>query len=120
MRDTVPEILLRKAIHAAGGRFRLQRRLAPGCTPDLVLPGRRVAVFVDGDYWHGCPEHGRRRPFTGPNAELWETKMRRNRERDVRSTYIAETLGWTVVRVWECQVIANPDRVAARILAFGR
>ncbi|TFV44850.1 very short patch repair endonuclease [Blastococcus sp. TF02A-35] len=116
-RDTAPEVLLRKALHAAGGRFRLQRRLAHGCTPDIVLPGRRVAVFVDGDYWHGCPEHGRKRPFTGPNAELWEAKMRRNRERDVRSTALAESLGWTVVRVWECQVLADAPGIAASILS---
>lgn len=112
--NTEPEILLRKALHAEGARFRLQRRIAKGCTPDLVLPGRgRVAVFVDGCYWHSCPVHGRKTPFTGPNADLWEAKMRRNRERDVRSTALAEEFGWTVVRVWECEVRADP-RAAAR------
>jgi DNA mismatch endonuclease Vsr len=76
---TEPELLLRSALHAAGARFHLHRRLADGCTPDLVLPRHRVAVFVDGDYWHSCPVHGRQRPFTGPNAALWEEKMRRTR-----------------------------------------
>src|SRR4051794_15118519 len=84
--DTEPEVLLRKALHALGARFRLHRTLSPGCTPDLVLPGRHIAVFVDGDYWHSCPMHGRKRPFTGPNASLWEQKMLRNKERDKRST----------------------------------
>jgi DNA mismatch endonuclease (patch repair protein) len=56
-KDTEPELLLRRALHAAGARFRLHRRLAKGCTPDLVLLGRRIAVFVDGDFWHGCPVH---------------------------------------------------------------
>ena len=67
--NTTPEVLLRQAVHAAGGRFRLHRRIAKGCTPDFVLPSRRVAVFVDGCFWHGCPEHGRKTPWTGPNAE---------------------------------------------------
>lgn len=63
---TEPEMLLRSALHVLGARFRLHRRIAPCCTPDLVLPRRRIAVFVDGDYWHSCPEHGRKIPFAGP------------------------------------------------------
>jgi DNA mismatch endonuclease, patch repair protein len=93
--STAPEVLLRKALHALGARFRLHRRLAKGCTPDIVMPSRRLAVFVDGDYWHSCPVHGRTRPFTGPNAVLWEEKMARNKERDLRSTRLAEEVGWT-------------------------
>ena len=81
-KDTAPEVALRKALHAAGARFRLHRQLAKGCTPDIVMPGRRLAIFVDGCFWHGCPRHGRKTPFTGPNAELWEQKMQRNAERD--------------------------------------
>lgn len=114
--STTPELLLRQAVHAAGGRFRLHRRLAKGCTPDLVLPGRRVAVFVDGCFWHGCPEHGRKTPWTGPNADLWAEKMRRNADRDHRATQIAEEQGWRVVRVWECQVHRDSAAVAAAIL----
>lgn len=117
-RDTRPEVELRRALHAAGGRFRLQRKIARGCTPDLVLPGRRLAVFVDGCFWHNCPVHGRRTPWTGPNAALWEDKMTRNRERDERSTSLAQTNGWTVLRVWECEVRAEPATVAARILSM--
>jgi DNA mismatch endonuclease (patch repair protein) len=113
---TEPELLLRRALHALGARFRLHRRLAPGCTPDLVLPGRKVAVFVDGDYWHSCPAHGRKTPFTGPNAALWEAKMVRNRERDARSTALAESSGWTVVRVWECAVRHDPKAAAEAVL----
>ena len=59
-----------------GLRFRLQRQLAKGCTPDIVMPGRRLAIFVDGCFWHGCPKHGRKSAFTGPNAQLWAEKMR--------------------------------------------
>jgi DNA mismatch endonuclease (patch repair protein) len=118
--DTQPEVLLRKALHAAGARFRLQRRLAKGCTPDLVLPGRRVAVFVDGCYWHSCPIHGRQKPFTGPNAALWEEKMQRNRARDDRSTALAEEAGWTAVRIWEHEVRQDPTAAAAKVLDAAR
>ncbi|WP_056823408.1 very short patch repair endonuclease [Terrabacter sp. Root85] len=115
--STAPEVLLRKAVHAIGGRFRLHPRIAKGCTPDFVLPRRRIAVFVDGCFWHGCPDHGRKRPWTGPNASLWEDKMRRNAERDKRSTELAEAYGWHVVRVWECRVQDDPTAVAKLLLA---
>lgn len=115
-RDTVPEVLLRKALHAQGARFRLQRQIAKGCTPDLVLPSKNVAVFVDGCFWHGCPEHGRRTPWSGPNAALWEEKMRRNQERDARSSQIAEQAGYWVVRVWECTIVRDPGSLAASLL----
>jgi DNA mismatch endonuclease (patch repair protein) len=109
--------MLRRALHACGARFRLHRRLAPGCTPDLVLPGRKIAVFVDGDYWHSCPVHGRTTPFTGPNAVLWQEKMARNRRRDQLSTELARVAGWTVVRVWECAIRADPEGAARAVLA---
>ncbi len=114
--DTEPELLLRRALHATGTRFRLHRRIAHGCTPDIVLPRYRIAVFVDGDYWHSCPVHGRKTPFSGPNAELWERKMRRNRERDERSTALAQENGWTVIRLWECVVRALPVGAAQAVL----
>lgn len=113
---TTPEMLLRKAVHAAGGRFRLHPRIAKGCTPDFVLPRRHVAVFVDGCFWHGCPQHGRKTAWTGPNADLWAEKMRRNAERDRLATELAQRHGWRVVRVWECQVRSDPDAAVAAIL----
>lgn len=115
--NTEPELLLRKALHAAGARFRLHRQLAKGCTPDIVMPKRHIAVFVDGCYWHSCPIHGRKAPFTGPNAHLWEQKMVRNRERDRRSSALAEAAGWTVVRVWECAIREDADSAARAALA---
>lgn len=115
-KNTAPEIALRKALHAAGARFRLHRQLAKGCTPDIVLPSRHLAVFVDGCFWHNCPDHGQKNPWTGPNADLWAGKMERNRERDERSTRLARELGWSVVRAWECEVRDGPDAVAARVL----
>jgi DNA mismatch endonuclease (patch repair protein) len=65
-----------------------------------------VAIFVDGCFWHGCPEHGTQR-FQGPNASRWVAKMARNKANDRRGTAAAEALGWRVVRLWECQVIAR-------------
>ncbi len=115
--DTAPEIQLRRALHAAGARFRLHRQIARGCTPDIVLPGRSIAVFVDGCFWHGCPEHGRKTPWTGPNAALWEAKMRRNEDRDARATELAESRGWRVIRVWECQVTEAAAAVVQTVLA---
>lgn len=118
--DTQPELLLRRALHATGARFRLHRRLTKGCTPDIVLPGRRIAVFVDGCYWHSCPRHGRQTPFVGPNAHLWEEKMSRNKERDLAATALARELGWTPIRLWECDVTADPGASAAQVLAAVR
>lgn len=114
--NTAPEVALRSALHAAGARFRLHRQLAKGCTPDIVLPSRHLAVFVDGCFWHGCPEHGRKAPWAGPNAELWAAKMARNRERDEHSTTIAQELGWNVSRVWECEIRADCSDAVAQIL----
>ena len=91
--------------------------IAKGCTPDIVLPGRQLAVFVDGCFWHGCPTHGRKTPWTGPNASLWEKKMQNNRIRDERSTNLAQGAGWRVERVWECEVLEDPEGVAERLLS---
>ncbi|MBO0607566.1 very short patch repair endonuclease [Myceligenerans salitolerans] len=115
-RNTTPEVELRRALHALGARFRLHRRLGPASAPDFVLPGRRIAVWVDGCYWHSCPEHGRRKRFEGPNADLWTAKMTRTRERDVLATQEAEELGWTAVRVWEHEIRADPVHAALRVL----
>lgn len=116
-RNTSPELRLRSAVHAEGARLRLHRKLAKGCTPDFVLPGRRIAVFVDGCWWHSCPHHGRKVPFTGPNAKLWEQKMLNNKERDLRSTRLARELGWKVFRVRECEIDSSPAKAAERILS---
>lgn len=115
--DTAPEMALRRALHGAGFRFRLHPKIAKGCTPDLVLPKHKVAVFVDGCFWHGCPDHGRRTPWTGPNAELWAAKLERNADRDTRSTALAVAAGWTVLRVWEHDVTDDVAAVVARVVA---
>lgn len=109
-RHTRPELVLRKAIHAAGGRFRVHAGDLPG-RPDIVNRRAKVVVFVDGCFWHGCPRH-----FTVPRtrAAFWKEKIRRNRlrRRQVRKQYD----GWTVYEVFECQVDADASRHAAAIL----
>jgi len=117
-RDTKPETELRRAVHAAGLRFRLNRRLA-GYTPDFVLPRHRLAVFVDGCFWHGCPVHGPQQ-FKGPNADRWNAKLEANRRRDEAANIAIARLGWRVVRVWECETRADVDAAAQRVVVAAR
>lgn len=116
-KDTSPEILLRQALHRAGARFRLHRRIAKGCSADIVLPRRGIAVFVDGDFWHGCPTHFPERDPAGPNKAMWKAKFEATRSRDARATQLAQEAGWAVVRVWECEVLADPHAAARMVLA---
>ena len=109
-KNTLPEVQLGSALHRIGLRYRKHVRLAKGCTPDLLFPKHRLAVFVDGCFWHGCPKHGRKSPFAGPNAALWEQKMLRNGERDRQADTVALSLGWRVVRLWECRIRDAPAK----------
>lgn len=99
-KNTKPELLVRKALFAAGFRFRLHRKDLPG-RPDVVLPGRRVVVFVHGCFWHahqGCPYA--KTPAT--RREFWEAKLAANVERDRRTREALLSAGWRVLVVWEC------------------
>lgn len=95
--DTGPEMLLRRALHAAGVRYRVHRRDLPG-SPDIVLARLRLAVFVDGCFWHCCPDHGN---LPKNNREWWATKLARNVARDREQDAALGSLGWDVMRVWE-------------------
>jgi DNA mismatch endonuclease, patch repair protein len=100
--DTKPELALRRALHGQGYRYRKDYRLdlAGGTRvrPDIAFTARRVAVFVDGCFWHACPEHGSK---PANNAWYWEPKLRRNVERDRAADAALSAAGWDVVRVWE-------------------
>lgn len=113
-RNTKPEVDLRRAVHALGLRFRLHVAVAPGCTPDFVCPRWRLAVFVDGCFWHGCPDHSPRE-FRGPNADRWRRKIDVNRARDRRNEETVKQAGWTVLRIWECEVRRDVRAAAARV-----
>lgn len=99
---TKPEVVLRQALHALGYRYRKDLRLdlpsGVRVRPDIVFTARKVAVFVDGCFWHVCPEHGRQ-PTT--NEWYWTPKLRRNMERDQAANAALEAAGWRVIRLWE-------------------
>lgn len=113
---TTPEMILRRTLWARGFRFRVKSRL-PG-TPDLFFGGPRVAIFVDGCFWHGCPDHG---SIPSSNIAYWEPKLRRNQERDARVNLELRAAGWAVLRFWEHEIADNIDAVVQSIReAMGR
>ena len=118
-RDTAPERALRSALHALGLRFRVDTRPLPAIPrrADVVLRGDRIAVFLDGCFWHGCPDHFRP-PAT--NAGYWTAKIARNRARDASTTAVLEAAGWIVVRVWEHEPAAGAARRIAANLVLAR
>jgi DNA mismatch endonuclease, patch repair protein len=101
-KDTKPEVLLRRLLHAQGYRFRLHRKDLPG-KPDLVFPSRKKAIFVHGCFWHqhpGCRE-GR---VPGSRREYWEPKLARNQQRDAAAQAALKEQGWRYLIVWECEL----------------
>ena len=110
-RDTAPELAVRRAVHAMGLRYRVAYRPEPRLrrTADLVFTRARVAVFIDGCYWHGCPEH-----YIEParNVDYWRPKIARNRERDAETSAALGEAGWRVLRFWSHE---DPHEVARRI-----
>jgi DNA mismatch endonuclease (patch repair protein) len=116
-RDTKPELALRSALHAKGYRYRKDLRLdlpQRRVRPDIAFTARKVAVFVDGCFWHACPDHG-----SAPknNEWYWSPKLAKNVERDRAADAALAEAGWTVVRLWEHVPVA--DAVAAVIAAVG-
>ncbi|MEV7556170.1 very short patch repair endonuclease [Streptomyces sp. NPDC089795] len=111
-RNTSPELAVRRLLHAAGLRYRLQVKVPgmPRRTIDIAFPGAKVAVFLDGCFWHGCPEHA-----TQPksNAQWWREKLDKNMARDRETSELLAAAGWTVLRFWEHE---TPESVAARVI----
>jgi DNA mismatch endonuclease, patch repair protein len=111
-RDTAPELAVRRALHAAGLRFRLDVRTLPG-RPDVVLRSRRAAIFVNGCFWHrhpGC----RHATVPATRVTFWQHKFSRNVVRDRNAASLLRRDGWTVLTVWECQA-RDPRRLAGLV-----
>lgn len=110
-RDTLPELALRRAVHARGLRYRVSTRPLPSLrrTADMVFSRAKVAVFLDGCFWHGCPEH---HTVAKANSAYWADKVETNRRRDRETDDRLLANGWLVVRIWEHEDIASAaDRV---------
>lgn len=113
-RDTSPELMVRRRLHALGFRYRVSFRPISTVrrTADIVFTRAKVAVFIDGCFWHGCPEH-----YQAParNAEFWMIKRLRNRERDNETNDRLAREGWLPLRFWEHEVARDVSSVAASI-----
>ncbi|NEA20783.1 very short patch repair endonuclease [Streptomyces halstedii] len=111
-RDTAPEVAVRKLLHASGYRYRLNERVPHMSrrTIDIAFTRARVAVFLDGCFWHGCPDHATR---PKSNAEWWRQKLDKNMARDAETTAHLVSEGWTVLRFWEHQ----PPTEVAEVVA---
>ncbi len=110
-KNTEPEKRLRSALWSAGLRYRIHAETPVG-KPDVVFPGRRIALFIDGCFWHGCPKHYVR---PGSRVDFWAEKLRINVERDRQQTLKLEALGWCVIRVWEHEIYEELQEVVHRV-----
>lgn len=114
-KDTTPELVVRRAAHALGLRFRLHRKGLPG-TPDLVFPRHKAAVFVHGYFWH---RHEACKKATTPKSrkEFWEAKFARNVERDAQAIVALHALGWRTLIIWQCET-NSPQSVSETLARF--
>jgi DNA mismatch endonuclease (patch repair protein) len=111
-RDTAPELALRRILHARGLRYRVDRAPLPDLArrrADLVFGRARVAVFVDGCFWHGCPEHA---TMSKTNSDWWASKLAGNVRRDRDTDRRLANAGWSVVRIWEHE---DPNTAAEKV-----
>lgn len=116
-RDTLPELRLRRLLHSKGLRYRVAFPITVDdlkVRADIVFPKRRLAVFVDGCFWHCCPDHGRR---PSDPTGYWAAKLDRNRTRDIRVNIALEREGWRVLRIWEHEPVESAQRLIEDALA---
>lgn len=112
-KNTGPEMILRKALYHEGLRgYRICYKV-PG-KPDIAFTKSKIAIFVDGCFWHSCPECNRNCPSS--NTEFWRNKITTNKERDKRVNEKLEELGWTTIRIWEHSIYKNLDECVSKIL----
>jgi len=114
-RDTKPELALRSAVHARGLRYRVSTKPLAGVrrTADLVFPRAKVAVFLDGCFWHGCPEH---HTVASANAKFWADKVETNRKRDRDTDGRLAEAGWVSIRIWEHEDATDAARRVEEIV----
>jgi DNA mismatch endonuclease, patch repair protein len=113
--DTKPELLLRRAVWRLGLRYRKNVGSLPG-RPDLVFTSARIAVFCDGDFWHGRDwSQLKAKLLRRANAQYWTAKIETNMARDLRHNTALSADGWYVIRVWESDILLDPDAAARRI-----
>ena len=115
-RDTGPELAVRRILHSQGLRYRVNTPPVKGVrrSADIVFTKAKLAVFIDGCFWHGCPQHYQR---PGINQTYWDAKVQANSARDRNTDEVLGSHGWTVLRVWEHDVRADPIAVGTRIRA---
>ncbi|MFW9887517.1 MAG: very short patch repair endonuclease [Candidatus Thorarchaeota archaeon] len=112
-KDTRPELLLRRALRNQGlSGYRVHWEKVPG-NPDIAYPGRKIAIFVNGCFWHRCPRCNI--PIPSSNTEYWKPKLEGNVQRDKRSYSLLNEMGWTVIVIWECEIKGNVEVVVGRI-----
>lgn len=111
-KDSAAEIAMRSRLFEKGLRYRLHRR-TEGVAVDIVFVSARVAVFVDGCFWHGCPKHA---TYPKSNQDYWLPKLAENRERDQRQSAKLRRAGWRVIRVWEHDCLPPDRRAVKRIV----
>lgn len=116
-KDTVAEVMLRKALWNKGLRYRKNDRSLPG-TPDIVLTRQKIAIFVDGDFWHGRGHEGKPGEQVGTNKRFWQAKLTRNVERDKENNDALTAAGWLVLRFWETDIKKDLDGCVKKIFEY--
>ncbi len=115
--DTASEVMLRKALWHRGLRYRKNYKGLPG-SPDIVLTRQKIAIFVDGDFWHGKGHLDNPGEQIGTNKSYWQAKLQRNVERDKENNDDLTQAGWLVLRFWESEVKKDLDGCIERIFAY--
>jgi DNA mismatch endonuclease (patch repair protein) len=114
-KNTTPEVVVRSMVFSMGYRYRLHDRRLPG-KPDLVFPGRRKAIFVNGCYWHGH-ENCKCARIPKTHVSYWRDKLRKNRRRDRNNVSELMANGWEVLTIWQCE-LKNPEKLKAKLDVF--
>lgn len=112
-RNTKPERLLRRALWASGLRYRVNGYSSLPGKPDIIFPKQKIAIFVDGCFWHGCPIHGH---IPKSREEYWDPKIKRNKKRDIEADTRLSEMGWHVMRLWEHQVCGINNVALYRVI----